>query len=352
MQEQDKNHKEQNDDLFEEVEVIVDPGQKPVRIDKFLMDKLEKVTRNRVQNAIRAGSITVNEKEIKPNYKIRPNDTINVVLPRPPKEGEAVPAEDIPLDIVYEDEDVLVINKQANLVVHPGIGNSNGTLVNGLMHYYQQKELPIMKGNTPDRPGLVHRIDKDTTGLMVIAKTEYAINHLAKQFYHHTAERRYHAIVWSELEEEKGTITGNIKRDYRDRRKMMVVDEEEEGGKHAITHYRTIEGLYYVSLIECKLETGRTHQIRVHLAKAGHPLFGDKRYDGDRIRKGTVFTKYKQFVENTFKMLPRQALHAKTLGFEHPTTGKWMQFDSELPDDMSNVLERWRAYLSSRKEKM
>lgn len=340
-----------NDELYETVNIITDPKQKPLRIDKFLMGRIERITRNRVQNLIKAGNLTVNSKSVKSNYKVRPKDEIHMILPRLVKNTDHVPPENIPLEVVYEDEEVLVINKQAGLVVHPGIGNPNGTLVNALMYYLNASELPVMAGNTGDRPGLVHRIDKDTTGLMVIGKTEHALNHLAKQFYNHTTERRYHALVWGEFDEPKGTLTGNIKRDDRDRRKMRVVPEE-EGGKHAITHYKTIEDLYYVSLVECKLETGRTHQIRVHMKHNGHPLFGDKRYDGDRIHKGTVFSKYKSFVENNFKLMTRQALHAKSLGFEHPTTGEWMQFESELPEDFKSVLDRWRNYLDSRKEKV
>ncbi|MFK7936099.1 MAG: RluA family pseudouridine synthase [Saprospiraceae bacterium] len=342
---------EQHDELFETLDIVVDPKQKTLRIDKFLMMKIERTTRNRIQNLIKSGNVTVNQKAIKANYKIRPKDKIHIILPFVAKDNDKVLPEDIPLNIVYEDADVLVVNKPANLVVHPGIGNPNGTLVNALMHHLQASELPVMAGNTPDRPGLVHRIDKDTTGLMVIGKTEYALNHLAKQFYNHTTERRYYALVWGEFEEPNGTLTGNIKRDIRDRRKMRVCDEE-EGGKHAITHYKTIENLYYVSLVECKLETGRTHQIRVHMKHHGHPLFGDPRYDGTRIHKGTVFTKYKMFVENNLRVLTRQALHAKTLGFEHPTTGERMQFNSELPEDFATVLDRWRKYLDSRKDKM
>lgn len=346
-----ETEKEQSDELFETLDITIDPKQKPLRIDKFILSRLERTTRNRVQNLIKSGNVTVNDKIVKPNYKVRPKDHLHVVLPVFARDGDKVLPQDIPLNIVYEDADLLVIDKQAHLVVHPGIGNPDGTLVNALMHHLQTHELPVMAGNTADRPGLVHRIDKDTTGLMVIGKTEHALNHLAKQFYNHTTERRYHALVWGAFELPNGTLTGNIKRDMRDRRKMRVCLEE-EGGKHAITHYRTIEDLYYVSLVECKLETGRTHQIRVHMKHHGHPLFGDRRYDGDRIHKGTVFSKYRTFVENNLQQLTRQALHAKTLGFEHPTTGDWMQFDSELPDDFKTVLERWRKYLNTRKEKM
>lgn len=342
---------DQNDELFETMDITIDPKQKPLRIDKFILGRLERTTRNKVQNLIKSGNVTVNGQAVKPNYKVRPKDQLHLVLPIPTRDSDQVLAEDIPLDIVYEDADLLVVNKPANLVVHPGIGNPNGTLVNALMHHLQSPELPVMAGNTPDRPGLVHRIDKDTTGLMVVGKTEYALNHLAKQFYNHSTERRYYALIWGAFDEPNGTLTGNIKRDLRDRRKMHVCPAE-EGGKHAITHYRTIENLYYVSLIECKLETGRTHQIRVHMKHHGHPLFGDRRYDGDRIHKGTVFSKYKAFVENNLQLLTRQALHAKTLGFEHPTTGERMQFNSELPADFKTVLERWRKYLDSRKEKM
>jgi 23S rRNA pseudouridine1911/1915/1917 synthase len=341
---------EGTDELFEHLKIVCDPGQSQLRIDKYIQDRVSKLSRNKIQNYIRAGSVKVNDKEIKSNYKVRPNDVISVVLPHPPPEGGVLP-ENIPLNVVYEDDDLMIINKPAGLVVHPGYGVKNGTLVNALAYYFKQKELPIMEGNDADRPGLIHRIDKDTTGLMVIAKNDYAMAHLSKQFFEHTINRKYLALIWGEFDEAEGTITGNIGRHPRNRMQMTIFPEGEEG-KHAVTHYKTIEGMYYVSLVECKLETGRTHQIRAHMKYLGHPLFSDERYGGNVIIKGTVFTKYKQFVENCFKMMPRQALHAKSLGFVHPTTGKEMYFESELPEDFQNVLDKWRHYLSFRKEKL
>jgi 23S rRNA pseudouridine1911/1915/1917 synthase len=339
---------QESDELYEHHRIVAEKGVVSVRIDKFLMDRLPRVSRNRVQNAIRSGSIKVNEKEVKPNYKIRPLEVVTVVLPHPPSDGKIV-AEDIPLTIVYEDDDLMVINKQPGLVVHPGLGNYEGTLVNALAWYFKDKNLPNKAGNLSDRPGLVHRIDKDTSGLMLIAKSDYAMTHLAKQFFDHTIERTYNALVWGQPNELAGTIESNIGRNPRDRMQFCVLPEGEEG-KHAITHYKTLEPMYYVSLVECKLETGRTHQIRVHMKSMGHPLFQDARYGGHEIVKGTVYTKYKQFVLNAFKIMTRQALHAKTLGFTHPTTGERMQFDSELPDDFANVLTKWRDYLNHRKE--
>lgn len=338
-----------SDDLFEEKEIQVDPGQAPLRIDKFVLDRLEKVTRNRIQNAIRAGSITVNSKDIKPNYKVKPGDLIKIIVPKPPGEGIQLIPQQIPLDIVYEDNDLLVVNKKPGMVVHPGVGNYKDTLVNALAYHYQN--LPIMPGNYPDRPGLVHRIDKDTSGLLVVAKNEYAMNRLAKQFFYHTIERTYQAIVWGDVQEEDGTIRGHVGRDPKNRKRMTVFTEE-EAGKWAVTHYKVLERLYYVTLIECQLETGRTHQIRVHMQHLGHPLFNDDRYGGDYIVKGTLHRRYEQFVNRAFAVLPRHALHAKVLGFEHPTTGKNMRFESELPEDMTQCLEEWRHYLKNRKEIM
>lgn len=334
------------DEYFEHQSILVDPAQQALRIDKFLMERLAKVSRNRIQNLIRSGSVLVNEKEIKPNYKVRGKDQISIVFPYPPYEGESVVPEEMPLDIIYEDDDLLVLNKPAGLVVHPGVGHRSGTLVNGLAHYF--KGLPVMEGNSPDRPGLVHRIDKNTSGLMLIAKTDFALTHLAKQFFQHTIERTYFALVWGEPEEQTGTINANIARDPRHRKKFAAYPDGEVG-KWAVTHYKVIEPLYYVSLVQCNLETGRTHQIRVHMAHIGHPLFNDERYGGDRIVKGTIFSKYKSFVENCFQTLPRQGLHAKSLGFEHPRTGERMFFDSELPDDMTETLDRWRRYVQSKK---
>ncbi len=337
-----------SDELFIHHEVKVDPGQTPIRIDKFLLEKIEKISRNRLQNAIKAGAVLVNNKTVKSNYKVRPNEEIKVVLPNPPSIHASVIPEDIPLDIHYEDDALLIVNKPSGMVVHPGVGNHSGTLVNGLMHYFQSKALPVLDGNLPDRPGLVHRIDKETSGLLVIAKTEEAMTHLSKQFYDHSIHREYHAIVWGNFEEEKGTIDCNIGRHPKDRIKMHAFPDGDEG-KTATTHYEVIKDYYYISLIKCKLETGRTHQIRVHMNHKNHPIFNDSRYDGNTIRKGTVFTKYKQFVENCFKVIPRQALHAKSLGFIHPITKKEVFFESELPADMTEVLTKWDNYLASRK---
>jgi len=336
--------------IYENYDIVVDPKQQPLRIDKLLIDRLPKVSRSKIQTAIKAGNIKVNEKEIKPNFKVKPGDRISIVFLKPFREEEGIQPEDIPLDIRYEDDAVMVIHKPAGLVVHPGVGNRNGTLVNALAYYFKNKALPVMEGNDQTRPGLVHRIDKDTTGLMVIAKTEEAMTHLAKQFFSHSIERTYQALIWGEFEETEGTIEVNVGRDDKNFRRRKAFRENEDG-KHAITHYKTLEPLYYVSLIECKLETGRTHQIRVHMKYKGHPLFGDTLYGGDRVVKGTVFTKYRLFVENTFKLLPRQALHAKSIGFVHPTTGEKMFFESDLPADFTAVLERWRKYVSTRKDK-
>ena len=340
---------EQSDELYEHQRIICDPKQTPIRIDKFLMDRLEKVSRNRVQNAIKAACISVNDKPIKSNYKVRPKDEITLVLPSNPEDESELMPENVPFDIVYEDDDVMVINKPPGLVVHPGVGNPSGTLVNGLLYYFQQKHLPLLKGNKEDRPGLVHRIDKDTSGLLLIAKNEYAMTHLAKQFFDHSIDREYVALVWGDVKEDKGTITGNIGRHERDRM-LMAVFPEADLGKHAVTHYEIIEKLYYVTLIKCKLETGRTHQIRVHLKHIGHTLFNDEKYDGNRILKGTIFAKYKQFVDNCFNIMPRQALHARSLGFIHPVTEEYKYFEMPLPDDFQQVLTKWRGYVASRKE--
>ncbi|MEO5905260.1 MAG: RluA family pseudouridine synthase, partial [Saprospiraceae bacterium] len=291
----------------------------------------------------------VDGESIKPNHKIKPNQTITILLPKPPDLGERIVPEDIPLDIRYEDNDVMVIHKPPGLVVHPGIGHDTGTLVNALAFHLQKTIMPVMAGNSADRPGLVHRIDKDTSGLMVIAKNDYSMTHLAKQFFDHTIMREYNAIVWGSPEPPEGTIDGNLGRDPKFRQ-LMTVFEEGEGGKESTTHYKVLEDLYYVSLVKCVLETGRTHQIRVHMKYIGHPVFNDDRYGGDRIVKGTVFTKYKQFVENCFQLCPRQALHARTLGFEHPTTGEKMYFDSELPDDMQQLMQKWSSYVAHRKD--
>jgi len=329
---------EENEELFEHHRIVADKGQKPLRVDKFLSNFLENVSRSRVQTAADAGNIHVNGEVVKSNYKVKPGDVVTVEMSYPPREIELIP-ENIPLDIVYEDDDVVVVNKPAGLVVHPGYGNYSGTLVNALIYHFQN--LPV--GQQTDRPGLVHRIDKLTTGLMIVAKNEPAMAHLSKQFFDRTIERRYLALVWGDFEEESGTIIGNIGRSAKNR-KVQDVFPEGDQGKHAVTHWEVIERLGYVTLIQCKLETGRTHQIRVHLAHIGHPLFGDFEYGGDKILKGTTFTKYKQFVQNCFKILPRQALHAKSLGFTHPKTGEWIYFEVDLAEDMVEVIDKWRNY--------
>jgi 23S rRNA pseudouridine1911/1915/1917 synthase len=340
---------EPSDELYEHQRITCDKNQSSIRIDKFLIDKLDKVSRSRIQNAISIGCILVNEKPVKSNYKIRPGDEISLVLPSNPNESEDLMPENIPLDIHYEDEHLMVINKPPGLVVHPGVGNHSGTLVNALLFHFQQHQLPVMKGNSADRPGLVHRIDKDTSGLILIAKNDYAMTHLSKQFYDHTIDREYVALVWGDVKSEKGTITGNIGRHEKDRLQMTVF-QDEVLGKHAVTHYEVIEKMYYVTMVKCKLETGRTHQIRVHMKHIGHTLFNDERYGGDRILKGTLYSKYKQFVDNCFSIMPRQALHARSLGFVHPTTGQNMFFETPIPDDFNRLLDKWRAYVASRKE--
>lgn len=332
---------EQEQELYEHLRIVVDKGQSLLRIDKFLMNRMENVTRNRIQNGIEMGNVLVNDKSIKASYKVKPEDVISVVLPHPPRDTEVYP-ENIPLDIVYEDDDLLIINKPAGLVVHPGFNNFDGTLVNGLVYHFNH--LPELPGNN-GRPGLVHRIDKDTSGLLVISKNERAMAWLARQFFDHSITRKYLALVWGDLEKD-GTITGYIGRSLKDRRVMSIYDEEEKG-KWAVTHYKVLERLNYVTLIECQLETGRTHQIRAHLKHIGHPLFNDAVYGGDKILKGTVFTKYKQFVENCFELMPRQALHAQTLGFIHPTSRKQVHFEAPLPDDFRMVLEKWQKYVAS-----
>jgi 23S rRNA pseudouridine1911/1915/1917 synthase len=327
-------------ELYEHHRIVVDAGQELLRIDKFLMDRLPNVTRTKVQNGIKEGFVKVNGTEVKPNYKVHPEDDISVMFPEPPREDVLIP-EDIPLDIVMEDEHLLIVNKEAGMVVHPAYQNWSGTLVNALAFHFQN--LPEMKGND-GRPGLVHRIDKDTSGLLVIAKTEQAMTGLAKQFFDHSIERTYYALAWGVPEELNGTIDVNVGRSFKDRRITQAFPEG-DFGRHAITHYELLKDLRYVSLLKCNLETGRTHQIRAHLKYIGHPLFNDSTYGGDEIVKGTVFTKYKQFVQNCFKIIPRQALHAKTLGFIHPVTKEKVFVDSELPDDFKNVLEKWEHYI-------
>ncbi len=337
---------ESNDDFQDYQYILVDPGQSALRIDKFLTNRLLKVSRNRIQQAIDAGAVLVNEKNIKSNYKVRAGDSISVILPRPPDTGEGIVPEEMALNIHYEDEDLLIVNKPPGLVVHPGVGNRNGTLVNGLAAYLKvENGIDTPGTNFQNRIGLVHRIDKDTSGLLVVAKNEMSMAHLAKQFFDHTIERTYYAIVWGEPKPASDTIIGHIGRHPRDR-KLFTVYPEGDFGKEAITHYETVEPLYLVSLVKCQLETGRTHQIRVHFKYRGHPLFNDARYGGDKIVKGTVFTKYKQFVKNVMDILPRQALHAQSLGFIHPRTGKKMFFESELPHDFATGLEKWRNYVT------
>lgn len=336
----DEPNEEIDGDLYEHHHIVVDAGQELLRIDKFLMDRLPNVTRNKVQTGIKDGFVRVNGDDIKPNYKVHPGDEISVMLPEPPRDEELVP-EDIPLEIVLEDEHLLVVNKPAGMVVHPAYQNWSGTLVNALAYHFSN--LPEMKGND-GRPGLVHRIDKDTSGLLVIAKTEQAMNGLAKQFFDHSIERTYYALVWGVPEEENGTINVNVGRSLKDRR-ITSAFPDGDFGKTAITHYEVLKDLRYVSLVKCNLETGRTHQIRAHMRWIGHPLFNDATYGGNEIVKGTVFTKYKQFVQNCFKMMPRQALHAKTLGFIHPISKKKIFVDSELPEDFSSVLEKWQHYV-------
>jgi len=339
------------DEFYEQQEFVADPKQGQIRLDKFLIDRLANRSRNKVQNAIRAGSVKVDNREVKPNYKVKPGNVVTIVLPKSLEDVYDITAQNIPLDIVHEDEDVLVVNKPFKLAVHPGVGIPNGTLVNAVAWHLQEemKKLPVKEGNEPNRAGIVHRIDKDTTGLMVIAKNDYAMTHLAKQFYDHTIERRYWALVWGDMERDNGTIRGSIGRNPNDRRLFMVFPDDEDG-KWAVTHWRVLERFYYTTLIECQLETGRTHQIRVHMKSIGHTLFGDPRYGGNQILKGTLYSKYKQFVENCLSTLPRQALHAKTLGFTHPRTGEFVRFESELPEDMQQVLEKWRTYVNARKE--
>lgn len=331
---------EQDDELFEHHRIVADPGQAMIRIDKFLVARLPNVTRTKLQDAMHVGFVRVNNKPVKPNHKIRPRDVITISLPQPPRDTEVVP-EDIPLNIVFEDDHLLVINKPAGMVVHPAYQNWTGTLVNALAWHFQN--LPEMPGND-GRPGLVHRIDKDTSGLLVVAKSETAMTHLAKQFFDHTIERTYWALVWGVPDPPEGTVNVHVGRSLKDRR-LTVAFPDGEFGRHAITHYKLLQDLRYVSLVECRLETGRTHQIRAHMKHLGHTLFNDAMYGGDQVLKGTVFAKYKQFVDNCFKVMPRQALHAKTIGFIHPATKQLLRFDSELPDDFSAVIGKWEHYV-------
>ena len=326
-----------NNELFEHYQFKADKGQEPLRVDKFLINRIENASRNKIQSAAKNGFIFVNQKSVKSNYKVKPGDITKVMFSHPPYENLLI-AEEMPLNIIYEDKSLLVINKPSGIVVHPGHGNYNGTLLNGLIHYF--KNLP---SNEDGRPGLVHRIDKDTSGLLVIAKTEFSMTNLAKQFYLKSSKRKYHALVWGSVQNDEGTINENLARDPKNRL-IMSVPEDKELGKNAITHYKVLERFNYVTLLECQLETGRTHQIRAHMKFIGHPIFNDKRYGGDKILKGTIFNKYKQFVQNCFKILPRQALHAKTLGFLHPKSNKEISFESDLPEDFTKCLNKWKNY--------
>lgn len=329
----------EDDDLYEHFAFTADKGQTPLRIDKYLMNFIENATRNKIQAAAKNGNIYVNDEQVKSNYKVKPDDKIRVLFEHPPYEYLLTP-ENIPINIVYEDDDLLVVNKEPGMVVHPGHGNYSGTLINALIYHFEN-----LPNNSSNRPGLVHRIDKDTSGLLVIAKNEESMAHLSKQFFDKTSEREYVAIAWGNMDEDEGTIEGNIGRHPKNRLQNTVYfGDDSDKGKPAVTHYKVIERLGYVTLVSCKLETGRTHQIRVHMKYIGHTLFNDERYGGERILKGTTFTKYRQFVDNCFKILPRQALHAKTLGFQHPKTGEMMRFDSEIPQDMQDCIDKWRNY--------
>lgn len=336
----------EEDELFEHYRFKADPGQEIVRIDKFLLDRMPDTSRNKIQIAAKNGNILANGQKVKQNYKVKPGDEVSIVMPYPVREIELIP-QDIPLDIIYEDDTLIVVNKQSNMVVHPGHGNYTGTMVNALVYHFDK--LPVRKQDYFGRPGLVHRLDKNTTGLMVVAKTEQALTNLAKQFYDRTTERRYHALVWGNVKEDEGTITGNIGRSLKNR-KVMNIFPEGDYGKHAVTHYKVLERFGLVTLVECKLETGRTHQIRAHMKFIGHPLFNDNEYGGDSIVRGVSSNNYKRFIENCFELIPGQALHAKTLGFMHPALGEFMQFDSELPDGFRQILEKWRNYTAGENE--
>ena len=333
----------QEQELFEHYRYVVDPGQSMLRIDKYLASRIENVSRTRVQTAAQAGNILVNETPVKPNYRVKPLDVIQILLPNPPRDIELIP-QDIPVSVVFEDDDLIVVDKAAGMVVHPAYGNYSGTLMNALMYHF--RDLPLFQTGEL-RPGLVHRIDKNTSGLLVVAKNEYAHNRLARQFFNRTTGRKYIALVWGTPDPPEGTITGNVGRNTRDRKIMQVFPDGSQG-KHAVTHYKVVDQLGYVSMIECRLETGRTHQIRVHMAWFGHPLFNDEEYGGNRILKGTTFTKYQQFVRNCFNLLPRQALHAQTLSFDHPVSGKRLSFEAPLPADMVAVMAKWRGYTAGR----
>lgn len=339
---QDFEKDDDNSELYEHYRIVADKGQDLLRIDKFLLNRIENVSRNKIQQTAKAGNILVNGTEVKQNYKIKPNDVVTVVFSYPPRIVEITP-EDIPLDIVYEDNYIVIVNKQADLVVHPGHGNYSGTLLNALAFHFEKTGQKIENSYGY----LAHRIDKDTTGLLLITKDELSQSVMARQFFNHTVERKYQALVWGDFDEESGTITGHIGRSLKDR-KVMSVFPNGKYGKEAISHYRVLERFGYVTLVECQLETGRTHQIRVHMKHIGHPLFNDNWYGGNIILKGTSFTKYKQFIDNCFQILPRQALHAKSLGFKHPHTGEAMFFESDLPNDMTTLLDKWRNYIKAR----
>ncbi len=333
---------ENEEELFEHHRIVADAGQGMVRLDKFLVDRLEKTSRTRVQDACDNGFVKANGVAVKSSYKVKPKDVITVEMPYPVREIELIP-ENLPIEILFEDDDIIVLNKAAGMVVHPGHGNYSGTLVNAVMYHLQQESYKTKKEQA--RPGLVHRLDKLTTGVMVMAKNDYALAHLSNQFFERTINRRYIALVWGDVEKD-GTIIGNTGRSVQDR-KVFTVFPDGSNGKHAVTHYKVLERFGYVTLVECKLETGRTHQIRVHMKYIGHTLFGDPEYGGDKILKGTTFSKYKQFIDNCFKLLPRQALHARLLEFHHPRTGEWLSFEKTYPDDLHEVLEKWRRYTRS-----
>jgi 23S rRNA pseudouridine1911/1915/1917 synthase len=336
---------DEDQDLFEHFRIEVDKGQEQVRIDKYLTARLRNASRSKVQYAADAGSILANGKAVKASYKIKPGDVLSIVLPHPPREIELI-AQNIPLNILFEDDDIIVVNKAPGMVVHPAYGNYSGTLVNALIYHFQnlpKSKTSISEELSVDRPGLVHRIDKNTSGILIVAKTEMAMVKLSKDFFDKNLDRRYLALVWGNFDENEGTITGNVGRDLKNR-KVMAVFPNGDYGKHAVTHYKVVERFGYVTLVECKLETGRTHQIRVHMKSIGHPIFNDGEYGGNRILKGTTFTKYKQFVENCFSICPRQALHARSLTIKHPRTGKEVAFNSELPPDMQQLIDKWKHY--------
>ncbi|MDQ3142896.1 MAG: RluA family pseudouridine synthase [Bacteroidota bacterium] len=351
MEKQDWKEAQLDENEYDIQFMKVDPGQSSIRIDQFISERIPKVSRNKIQLSIHAGLIVVNEKNIKPNYKIRPNDLIQLVFPKYHTSDDVLP-ENIPLDIRYEDDQVMIVNKPPGMTVHPAGDKGTGTLVNALAYYFSNKNIGEgLPTGSSNRYGLVHRIDKDTSGLLIIAKTDYAHTHLSKQFFDHSIQREYIALVWGEPNPGSGRIEGNIGRDPKNRLRMFVHSDGLEG-KHAVTHYELLESFYFTSLLRCKLETGRTHQIRVHMKYIGNPLFNDERYSGSQIHKGTVFTKYKQFVQNCFKTMPRFALHAKSLGFIHPETGKEMYFELEIPEDFKQLIERWRHYTAHRKDLM